>query len=165
MSENKQPKTRLELAIAKRERLLKEAEEAKRNIKLLEAKVSRVEADEKRNREKHLKAHVGGMVEMTGLMRYVYPDGVEKDNPQDSLIANLLVGMFLSVSQMLESSTTDELEKYWNKGRDYRAKNKLDRLLPKVNPNLGSLFDKLGIVKSATNQQPNDNVQSAETVV
>ena len=161
----KSKKQLLAEAQKKKEQLENDAKEISKKIRKLKNESNKADSYVNRNKDFRLKAHVGGMVEMTGLLRYEYPEGVEADNPQDRLIANLLVGMFLSVSQMLESSTTEELEKYWKKGKDFRNKKQADRLLPKVNKDLSSLFDKLGIAKTVINQQPNDNVQSANAGV
>ena len=160
MSEQKEAKTRLQIALEKKARLLEEAKEAEIRIRRLKAKAEKIYAVEKRNAEKHLKTHIGGMVEMTGLMQYVYPADIEPDNPQDRLIANLLVGVFLSVGISLEHASADDLEKLWKRGKEFRSQKKDDRLLAKVNQNLQLLFDKLGLMKTATKQQPNVDVQS-----
>lgn len=163
MSDNKkEPKTQLQIAEAKKARLLEEAKKSAKKIAKLRAREKRHEATEKRIQDMHLKAHIGGMCEMTGLMRYVYPKGVESDNPQDRLIANLLVGAFQKLAYDLESMAVEELQELWVLGQRFRSQYKKDRTLPNVNPNLLELIelvkDRIKLT-SATNQQPNDNVQ------
>ena len=92
-------------------------------------------------------------------MRYVYPEGVDTDNPQDRLIANLLVGILLRASEAIKNVSDDELHKIWLLGQDFRKQQKSIRTLPKVNENLKLLFEKLKTSETATIQQPNDNVQ------
>lgn len=157
MSEITKPKTKLEIAKAKKDKLLKEAEKTKRTIKLLEAKAKRFEARENREVDKRMKSHAGGIIEMTGLMRYVYPNNVLHDNEQDALIANLLAGVLLKVGSTLEKANADELKNLWEQGRDFRKLKKADRVLPKVNSNLDLLFEKLNLKVTDTIQQPNDN--------
>ncbi len=168
MPEQKEPKTLLQIALDKKDRLAKEAKEANSRIKILKAKANRNDAIERRKKEKHLKAHAGGMLEMTGLLRYVYPEDVEADNPQDKLIANLLVGAFQKLSYDLESMSVEELQELWSLGQKFRLQYKRDRELTKVNSNLNELIESVKDrikLTSATNQQPNDNVRSDKAVV
>jgi len=167
MTEKKQPKTRLQIALERKARLVEEEKETAKRIKLLKAKAERNDSIEKRNIEKRLKTHAGGMVEMTGLMRYVYPEGVKSDNPQDMLIANLLVGAFQKLAYDLETMPVEELQELWGCGQKFRREAKKDRVLPKVNPNLSELINSVQAIKaeSATSQQPNDNVQAEKSVV
>lgn len=158
----KQSKTKLQIAEAKKARLLEEAKESAKRIERLRAIERRHEATQKRNQDMRLKAHAGGMLEMTGLLRYVYPEGVETDNTQDRLIANLLVGAFQKLSNELEESSVEDLAILWASGHNFRREYKKDRELPKVNPKLDELFEIIKNrikVTSTTNQQPNDNVQ------
>ena len=51
---------------------------------------------ENRNR---ILMHAGGLMDMTGLLRYCFAQSDEFDNPQDNLRANLLVGSLLHLSE------------------------------------------------------------------
>lgn len=163
---NKESKTKLQIAEAKKARLLEEAKKSAKRIEKLRAIERRNEATEKRNKDYRLKAHIGGMCEMTGLLRYVYPEGIESDNPQDRLIANLLVGAFQKLAYDLESMSVEELQELWSLGQSFRLQYKKDRELPKVNSNLTELSESIkDRIKSAsaTNQQSNGNVQVNES--
>lgn len=151
------PKTRLEIAEAKKAKLLEEAKKVKSNIDALKMKARKDESKLKRIQDARLKKHAGGMVEMVGLFRYVYDNESVRDNPQDALIANLIVGALLRVAQGLEKAPVSELKKIWIDGRDFRRMNKDKRILSAVNPKIGELVE---IVKSeitTTKLQSNDN--------
>ena len=140
-------------------KLQEESKEISKKIRKLKFESEKAEANAKRDTDTKLKIHAGGMLEMTGLMRYVYPEGVDTDNPQDRLIANLLVGIILRASEAIKNVSDDELHKIWLLGQDFRKQQKSIRTLPKVNENLKLLFEKLKTSETATIQQPNDNVQ------
>ncbi len=149
-------------------KLEKEAKENNKKIRRLQNESNKADSYVNRNKDYRLKAHAGGMLEMTGLLRYVYPDGFESDNKQDRLIANLLVGAFQKLSYDLESMSIEELQELWGLGQKFRKEYKRDRELPKVNSNLNELIESVKDrikLTSATNQQPNDNVRSDKAVV
>ena len=159
---NNEVKTKKQLladAESKKQKLVEDSKAINKEIRKLKFESDKAEALAKRDADTKLKIHAGGMLEMTGLMRYIYPDGVETDNPQDRLIANLLVGTMLRAAKAIENIGIDELQKVWESGRDFRKQNKGDRFQPKVNENLNLLFEKLRLIKSTSTQQPNDNVQ------
>ncbi len=167
-NEVKTKKQLLEEAENKKKQLEKDAKENNKKIRRLKFEAEKANANAKRDADIRLKIHAGGMVEMTGLMRYVYPEGCESDNPQDSLIANLLVGAFHNLASDLESMSVEELQELWVKGQNFRKASKKERTLPKVNPNLDELINSVKIrikASSATNQQPNDNVQGVKANV
>ena len=157
MSEITKQKSRLEIAEEKKARLLAETAKTKDNIKYLKAQARRLEAKAQRAINNRVKTHAGGIVEMTGLLRYVYPDDVIHDNEQDALIANLLAGVLLKVGSTLEKASVDDLKNLWEQGQDFRNKNKADRVVSNINPNLDLLFDKLNLKITDTIRQPNDN--------
>lgn len=82
---------------------------------------------------------------MVGLHRYVYSDTEMRDNPQDALIANLLVGSLLKLSRDLESASIDDLKRLWHAGREFRKQQQSDRQLAAVNKHLSELDE---LVKS-----------------
>lgn len=167
-NEVKTKKQLLEEAENKKKQLEKDAKENNKKIRRLKFEAEKANANAKKDADIRLKIHAGGMVEMTGLMRYVYPEGCESDNPQDSLIANLLVGAFQVVADSLENMSVEKLESLWVRGQNFRKASKKERTLPKVNPNLDELINSVKIrikASSATNQQPNDNVQGVKANV
>ena len=149
-------------------KLEKEAKENNKKIRRLQNESNKADSYVNRNKDYRLKAHAGGMLEMTGLLRYVYPDGFESDNKQDRLIANLLVGAFQKLSNELEKASIEELETLWISGQNFRKGYKKERELPTVNSKLDELSklvkDRIKLT-SATTQQSNDNVQSNKAVV
>lgn len=151
-----------------KKKLEKEAKETSKKIRRLQNESKKADSYVNRNKDYRLKAHAGGMLEMTGLLRYVYPEGYDSDNPQDRLIANLLVGSFQKLAYDLETMPIEELQELWGLGQKFRNEYKKDRELPKVNPNILELIksvkDRIKLT-SATNQQPSDNVQSDKAVV
>ena len=157
MSQSEKLKTKLEIAEERKAKLIAEAAKARDKVNNLKAKARRLESRENRAKENRLKNHIGGIVGMTGLSGYVYPDGVQRDNEQDELIENLLVGVLLKVGFSLEKASVDDLKILWEQGRDFRKLKKADRVLPKVNSNLNLLFQKLNLNITDTKQQPNDN--------
>ena len=73
MSQSEKLKTRLEIAEERKAKLIAEAAKARDKVNNLKSKARRLESREKRTKEDRLKNHVGGIVGMTGLLRYVYP--------------------------------------------------------------------------------------------
>ena len=149
----------------KRTELKKQIAELSKEIVKQRAKETKYAKEEKRYKQTRIKVHAGGMLDMTGLLRYVYPDDVKPDNPQDALIANLLVGLFLRIGNTLENANVDDLQKLWESGRDFRKQNINERVLPGVNKNLDALYKKLKLKldETTTKLQPNDNDNSKTT--
>lgn len=107
----------------------------------LSRKINGVVEREKRLIEDRMKNHAGGMMRMTGLLDYIYPDAELYDNNQDALIENLLVGGLLKMSKELSGSTTDELQGIYEQGEKFRKLTPAQRILPGVNSNIAELFD------------------------
>ena len=166
---DKNAKTKLETQKESLAKLIAKAEEKKKLIAELEAKKKSAENARARIQDKRIKMHTGGMVSMVGLHRYDYQDASISDNPQDNLIANLLVGILLRAAQSLEKKSTEELKAIWDEGKQFRKQDKDERVLPEVNPNIKSLIDlvrpELVIKKEASklNRQHNDNDSKAKT--
>lgn len=122
-----------------------EAENKRKQIAILEARQKKADEIKQRELDTRLKIHSGGMVHMVGLHRYVYSDSEVRDNPQDALIANLLVGSLLKLSRDLESASIDDLKRLWDAGREFRKQQQSDRQISGVNPYLSELDE---LVKS-----------------
>lgn len=112
---------------------------AKRELRSAKNAERKRQAEERKTAETRLKSHAGGFIEMVGLFRYVYEDDGVRDNNQDSLIANLIVGILLRVSSKLEKASVDELYELWVEGNNFREIDKSARVLPKINPNINGL--------------------------
>lgn len=80
--------------------------------------------------------HAGGLMEMTGLLRYCFADAEEFDNPQDNLRANLLVGSLLHLSEYLNTCSPEELSKISAQGKLFRKSDRSARPLSETNPSL-----------------------------
>ncbi|MDN5502879.1 MAG: hypothetical protein L0H10_03510 [Comamonas sp.] len=88
---------------------------------------------ENRNR---ILMHAGGLLDMTGLLRYCFNNADEFDNPQDNLRANLLVGSLLHLSEYLYNCSPDDLAKIEAAGKLFRSSDKKNRDLIGTNPAL-----------------------------
>lgn len=99
---------------------------------------ARAKQEKKSSREKRSRVliHAGGLLEMTGLLQYTFPEGERFDNYQDNLRANLLVGALLSLSEQLRDATPQQLSTLAQSGRAFRKMDKAQRKIAKVNPSL-----------------------------
>lgn len=88
---------------------------------------------ENRNR---ILMHAGGLMDMSGLLRYCFAQSDEFDNPQDNLRANLLVGSLLHLSEYLNNCSPADLEKIEASGKSFRRSDKKNRTLAGINPSL-----------------------------
>lgn len=88
---------------------------------------------ENRNR---ILMHAGGLMDMTGLLRYCFAQSEEFDNPQDNIRANLLVGSLLHLSEYLYNCSPDDLAKIEAAGKLFRSSDKKNRNLIGTNPAL-----------------------------
>ena len=165
MSDKEDKKTMLEIKLAKKAKLAEEAKKLKREIDILEARKKKSDSYMQREIDFKLKLHTGGMVEMLGLHRYVYNDESIRDNPQDPLIANLLVGALQKVAFELETASVDELQELWECGDKFRHTYKKDRILPAVNPNLEGLIPLVaGMIKPFDKIKRSDNSEVKERI-
>lgn len=99
---------------------------------------ARAKSEKKSSREKRSRVliHAGGLLEMTGLLAYTFPEGERFDNYQDNLRANLLVGALLTLSQQLHDASPQQLATLAQAGRQFRKTDKAARKVVKVNPGL-----------------------------
>lgn len=81
-------------------------------------------------------SHAGGMLDMTGFLRYTYSDNENTDNPQDNLRANLIVGALLELGDILSQKDTEELAALVARGSQFRNTDPDKRMISIVNPNL-----------------------------
>lgn len=139
MSDTQIKRTKVDIQKDALAKLEAEAEKKRKQIAILEARQKKADETKQRELDTRLKIHSGGMVHMIGLHRYVYSDSEVRDNPQDALIANLLVGSLLKVSQDLESASIDDLKRLWHVGRAFRRQKHADRKIASVNPHLAEL--------------------------
>lgn len=139
MSDTQIKRTKVDIQKESLAKLVAVAEKKRKEIAILEARQKKADERKQREIDSRLKIHSGGMVHMVGLHRYVYSDDEVRDNPQDALIANLLVGSLLKVSQVLEKAPIDDLKGLWNAGRAFRQQKQVDRKLASVNPHLAEL--------------------------
>lgn len=91
--------------------------------------------DTRENRNRIL-MHAGGLMDMTGLLRYCFVQSEEFDNPQDNLRANLLVGSLLHLSEFLNNCSPEDLAKIEAAGKSFRSADKKNRNLTGTNPAL-----------------------------
>ena len=77
--------------------------------------------------------HAGGLMEMTGLLKYCFKDAKDFDNYQDNLRANLLVGALLHLSGHLSSASSEILAKLEHSGSEFRATKRIDRRIAPTN--------------------------------
>lgn len=145
MSDTQVKRTKVDIQKDALAKLEVEAEKKRKQISILEARQKKTDEIKKRELDSRLKIHSGGMVNMVGLHRYVYSGAEVRDNPQDALVANLLVGSLLKLSRDLESASIDDLKRLWHAGREFRRQQQSDRLLAGVNPYLSELDE---LVKS-----------------
>jgi hypothetical protein len=111
-----------------------EIERAKKQLREAEVTLRSLEGKEARKALTRVKAHAGGMMKMVGLLEYRFFNSDERDNDQDDLRANLLVGALLFLADKMMGLREDELEKLESRGAQYRAQNPKDRVVPSVNP-------------------------------
>ncbi|WP_341742908.1 hypothetical protein [Azonexus hydrophilus] len=156
MSDTQIKRTKVEIQKDALAKLEAEAEKKRKQIAILESRQKKADEIKQREIDSRLKLHSGGIVHMVGLHRYVYSDVDVRDNPQDALIANLLVGCLLKVSQELENASIDDLRSLWDAGRAFRKKKQVDRITANLNPHIRELeeYSKMilqkDIVASAT---------------
>ncbi len=139
MSDNQIKRTKVEIQKDALAKLEAEAEKRRKQIAILESRQKKADEIKQREIDSRLKIHSGGMVHMVGLHRYVYSDADVRDNPQDALIANLLVGSLLKVSEDLQKASMDDLKDLWDTGRAFRQQKQADRKIANLNPNLAEL--------------------------
>ena len=103
---------------------------------LQETQARQAQIDKKRRREQRtrLLSHAGGMMEMVGLLNVRFYGTTERDNDQDDLRANLLVGALLDLAHRLSIAPATELLRYTEAGREYRQARPSNRTVPKTNP-------------------------------
>lgn len=111
-----------------------EIERAKKQLREAEVTLRSLEGKEARKALTRVKAHAGGMMKMVGLLEYRFFNSDERDNDQDDLRANLLVGALLFLADKMNCLSEDELEKLEGRGAEYRAQNPRDRVIPRINP-------------------------------
>lgn len=99
-----------------------------------EALLLKHEKIEKRKKRTQIVAHAGGMMEIAGLLEYRFIGTADRDNPQDDLRANLLVGALLELARHLSAAPVSKLEKLTADGKAYRTTKPAARQIPKVNP-------------------------------
>lgn len=141
MSDTQIKRTRVDIQKEALVRLESEAEKKRKQIAILESRKKKADEVKQRDLDSRLKTHSGGMMNMVGLHRYVYSDSEVRDNPQDALIANLLVGSLLKVCQDLENASIDDLKNLWDAGRAFRQQKHVDRKLAPINAHLSELED------------------------
>jgi len=139
MSDTQIKRTKVEIQKDALAKLEAEAEKRRKQIAILESRQKKADEIKQREIDSRLKIHSGGMVHMVGLHRYVYSDDEVRDNPQDALIANLLVGSLLKVSEDLKKASMDDLKDLWDTGRAFRQQKQADRKIANLNPNLAEL--------------------------
>lgn len=145
MSDTQIKRTKVEIQKEALAKLKSEAADKRKQIAILEARQKKAVEIKRRALDERLKIHTGGMVNMVGLHRYIYSGNEVRDNPQDALIANLLVGSLLKLSKDLESASIDDLKRLWNAGREFRKQQQSDRQLAAVNKHISELDE---LVKS-----------------
>lgn len=139
MSDTQIKRTKVEIQKEALAKLKSEAADKRKQIAILEARQKKAAEIKRRALDERLKIHSGGMVHMVGLHRYVYSDVEVRDNPQDALIANLLVGYLLKVSEDLQKASIDDLKGFWDTGRAFRQQKQADRKIANLNPHLAEL--------------------------
>jgi len=139
MSDTQIKRTKVEIQKDALAKLEAEAEKKRKQIAILESRQKKADEIKQREIDSRLKIHSGGMVHMVGLHRYVYSDDEVRDNPQDALIANLLVGSLLKVSEDLKKASMDDLKDLWDTGRAFRQQKQSDRKIANLNPHLAEL--------------------------
>lgn len=149
---------------AQKEKLLNDSKRIEKNMRELEAKIAKSDAARLREYDFRKKVHAGGMMAMVGMFEYVYGDKI-RDNEQDDLIANLLVGSLLKASESLNKASSEELMLLWEKGKAFRAMHKHDRSVPDKNSKLDGFIKYVEQKLKATKQQSDGNVQSDKAVV
>lgn len=154
MSDTQIKRTKVEIQKEALAKLKSEAADKRKQIAILEARQKKAAENKQRALDDRLKIHSGGMVHMVGLHRYVYSDVEVRDNPQDALIANLLVGCLLKVSQGLENASIDDLRALWDAGRAFRQQKQADRKIANLNPHLAELELVVKQILRKENEQP-----------
>lgn len=139
MSDTQIKRTKVEIQKDALAKLEAEAEKKRKQIAILESRQKKADEIKQREIDSRLKLHSGGIVHMVGLHRYVYSDSEVRDNPQDALIANLLVGCLLKVSHEIENASIDDLRSLWDAGRAFRKQKQVDRITANLNPHIREL--------------------------
>lgn len=141
-------KTRSEIKRERVAKLREEIDKLNQEAKVLEAREKKAAVKIARYADNRMKNHIGGMVNLTGLTRYQYNDKTLRDNTQDALIENLLVGVFWRAAEALGKASLDELIKLYEFGNSVRHIKPVDRVLPELNPNLEGLHEHLRQLES-----------------
>lgn len=105
-----------------------------KRLREAEMLIKKHEKNERRKGRTRIVAHAGGMMEMTGLLECRFIDSSERDNVQDNLRANLLVGALLKLAHQLSEASAEELQSLTARGKQYRELRPAVRVVPKVNP-------------------------------
>lgn len=151
MSDTQIKRTKVDIQKDALAKLEAEAEKKRKQIAILESRQKKADETKQRELDSRLKIHSGGMVNMVGLHRYVYTE--VRDNPQDALIANLLVGSLLKVCQDLENASVDDLKSLWGAGRAFRQQKQVDRKIASLNPYLAELEEFAKPILQKDNEQ------------
>lgn len=122
--------------IADTEKEIAEKQKLKRR---LSRRINGVVEREQRLKEDRMKNHAWGMMRMTGLLDYIYPDAELHDNNQDALIENLLVGALLRLSEELSTAKPEEIDEIYQRGVNFRKLKPEERKLPSVNKSIDAL--------------------------
>ncbi len=153
MSDTQIKRTKVDIQKDALAKLEAEAENKRKQIAILEARQKKADEIKQRELDTRLKIHSGGMVHMVGLHRYIYADSEVRDNPQDALIANLLVGSLLKLSKDLESASIDDLKRLWHEGREFRQQKQVERKIESLNPYLAELEEFAKPILQKDNEQ------------
>jgi len=137
-NENELSSDEIRRRIEESKRLIAEQQKLKRR---LSRKVASVVENESRAKEDRMKNHAGGMMRMTGLLDYIYPDAQLHDNNQDALIEYLLVGGLLRLSQQFSVLKPNDLHELYKQGKAFRDLKPDQREVPAINFELHKLFD------------------------
>lgn len=111
---------------------------------------------ENRNR---ILMHAGGLMDMTGLLRYCFAQSEDFDNPQDNLRANLLVGSLLHLSEYLYDCKPEELARIEAVGKSFRKSEKATRHLSETNPGLTNAKSVRPLLMHESQQQQKNRPQ------
>lgn len=150
-NENELSSDEIRRRIEESKRLIAEQQKLKRR---LSRKVASVVENESRAKEDRMKNHAGGMMRMTGLLDYIYPDAELHDNNQDALIEYLLVGGLLRLSQQLSVLKPNDLHELYKQGKAFRDLKPDQRKVPAISSELDKLFD---ILRTSKGNESNAN--------
>jgi len=151
------------------ERAMKVDKQAKAELSKSEKRKKKVESKSELDTNRILRyqrqqflTHAGGMMDMTGFLRYTFPDNEDADNNQDNLRANLLVGALLELGDILSQKDTEEIAALVSRGSKFRQTEPDKRMISIVNPRFAtcdtvmsaSAFESLKFHKKAISNNP-----------